>query len=182
MDGSAHAPDASLAAGRARGRGYHRRARGRDDGDSDAPPHDLAAGAGTEGDAAPALRLAGLVKRFGETLAVDHVDLTVPRGSFFGLVGENGAGKTTSLSVAVGLLRPDAGSARVFGVDVRADPVGAKRRIGVLPDNLALPERPTGRELLTCLGRCAAWTAPRSPTGRPSWWRCWSSPRPSGPW
>jgi ABC-2 type transport system ATP-binding protein len=100
-----------------------------------------------------ALRLAGLVKRFGETVAVDHLDLTVPPGSLFGLVGPNGAGKTTSLSMAVGLLRPDAGSARVFGVDVWADPVRAKRLIGVLPDGLALPERLTGRELLTYLGR-----------------------------
>jgi ABC-2 type transport system ATP-binding protein len=84
---------------------------------------------------------------------VDHVDLTVPRGSFFGLVGPNGAGKTTSLSMAVGLLRPDGGSARIFGVDVWADPVEAKRLIGVLPDGMALPERLTGRELLTYLGQ-----------------------------
>jgi ABC-2 type transport system ATP-binding protein len=101
----------------------------------------------------PALRLTGLHKRFGETTAVDHLDLAVPRGSFFGLVGPNGAGKTTALSMAVGLLRPDAGSARIFGVDVWADPVAAKRLIGVLPDGLALPERLTGRELLTYLGR-----------------------------
>ena len=105
----------------------------------------------TDGDGqAPALRLAGLRKQFGETTAVDHLDLAVPRGSFFGLVGANGAGKTTALSMAVGLLRPDAG--RVFGVDVWADPVAAKRIIGVLPDGLALPERLTGRELLTYLG------------------------------
>jgi ABC-2 type transport system ATP-binding protein len=102
---------------------------------------------------APALQLEGLVKRFRETTAVDHLDLTVPRGSFFGLVGPNGAGKTTSLSMAVGLLRPDAGAARVFGVDVWADPVAAKALLGVLPDALALPERLTGRELLTYLGR-----------------------------
>ena len=100
----------------------------------------------------PALALVGLHKQFGETTAVDHLDLEVPGGSFFGLVGPNGAGKTTTLSMAVGLLRPDAGSARIFGVDVWADPVAAKRRIGVLPDNLALPERLTGRELLTYLG------------------------------
>jgi ABC-2 type transport system permease protein len=68
-------------------------------------------------------------------------------------VGPNGAGKTTSLSMAVGLLPPDDGSARVFGIDVWADPVAAKRLLGVLPDNLALPERLTGRELLTYLGR-----------------------------
>jgi ABC-type multidrug transport system ATPase subunit len=86
-----------------------------------------------DGRQAPALQLTGLVKRFGETTAVDHVDLTVPGGSFFGLVGPNGAGKTTSLSMAVGLLRPDGGSARIFGVDVWADPVAAKRLVGVLP-------------------------------------------------
>jgi ABC-2 type transport system ATP-binding protein len=101
----------------------------------------------------PALELVGLVKRFGETTAVDHVGLTVPPGSFFGLVGPNGAGKTTSLSMAVGLLRPDGGTARVFGIDVWADPVEAKRLLGVLPDNMAMPERLTGRELLTYLGQ-----------------------------
>jgi ABC-2 type transport system ATP-binding protein len=107
----------------------------------------------SSGAEAPALQLVGLLKRFGDTTAVDHVDLTVPRGSFFGLVGPNGAGKTTSLSMAVGLLRPDGGSARIFGVDVWADPVQAKRLIGVLPDGMALPERLTGRELLTYLGQ-----------------------------
>jgi ABC-2 type transport system ATP-binding protein len=101
----------------------------------------------------PALQLAGLLKRFGGMTAVDHVDLAVPRGSFFGLVGPNGAGKTTSLLMAVGLLKPDGGSARVFGVDVWADPVRAKQLIGVLPDGMALPERLTGRELLTYLGQ-----------------------------
>ena len=59
----------------------------------------------------PALRVTGLHKSFGEHVAVDHVDLTVPAGSFYGLVGPNGAGKTTTLAMAVGLLRPDAGSA-----------------------------------------------------------------------
>jgi ABC-2 type transport system ATP-binding protein len=101
----------------------------------------------------PALRLEGLVKRFGGKVAVDHVDLVVPAGSFFGLVGPNGAGKTTTLSMAVGLLGPDGGRARVFGVDVWGDPVAAKRLLGVLPDGMALPERLTGRELLTYLGR-----------------------------
>jgi ABC-2 type transport system ATP-binding protein len=100
----------------------------------------------------PALELTGLVKRFGDNLAVDHVDLTVPRGSFFGLVGPNGAGKTTSLSMAVGLLRPDEGHARIFGVDMWEQPLQAKALIGVLPDGVAMPERLKGRELLTYLG------------------------------
>jgi ABC-2 type transport system ATP-binding protein len=100
---------------------------------------------------APALQLERLLKRFrGHCCGSRRPDL--PRGSFFGLVGPKGAGKTTSLSMAVGLLRPDSGSARVFGVDVWADPVAAKRLLGVLPGGLALPERLTGRELLTYLG------------------------------
>lgn len=99
-----------------------------------------------------AFELVGLTRRFGEKVAVDHVDLAVPKGSFFGLVGPNGAGKTTSLSMGVGLLRPHAGRARIFGVDVWAEPMAARRLVGVLPDNLAMPERLTGREVLTYLG------------------------------
>src|SRR5690242_16743167 len=99
-----------------------------------------------------ALRLSRLYKTFGTTIAVDHIDLEVPAGSFFGLVGPNGAGKTTSLSMAVGLLRPDGGTAHIFGVDVWADPLRAKTLIGVLPDGMSMPERLTGRELLTYMG------------------------------
>jgi ABC-2 type transport system ATP-binding protein len=79
---------------------------------------------------APALEFTGLCKAFGDHVAVDHIDLSVPRGSFFGLVGPNGAGKTTSLSMAVGLLRPDAGHACIFGRDVWSDPIGAKSSSG----------------------------------------------------
>ncbi|MEV4799288.1 ABC transporter ATP-binding protein [Nonomuraea sp. NPDC049421] len=100
----------------------------------------------------PALEISGLTKCFGDTLAVDAIDLTVPPGSFFGLVGQNGAGKTTTLSMAVGLLRPDAGGARIFGQDVWSEPERAKALVGVLPDGLAMPERLTGREVLTYLG------------------------------
>ncbi|MFI5780509.1 ABC transporter ATP-binding protein [Nocardia sp. NPDC051570] len=100
----------------------------------------------------PALELTGLYKGFGGPWVVDGVNLVVPPGSFFGLVGPNGAGKTTTLSMAVGLLRPDAGQSRIFGFDVWSDPVHAKTIVGVLPDGLALPERLTGRELLTYTG------------------------------
>ncbi|MET9486068.1 ABC transporter ATP-binding protein [Nocardia sp. NPDC006630] len=99
-----------------------------------------------------ALELDGLFKAFGGPWVVEGVSLAVPPGSFFGLVGPNGAGKTTTLSMAVGLLRPDHGAARIFGTDVWADPVRAKTVVGVLPDGLALPERLTGRELLTYTG------------------------------
>jgi ABC-2 type transport system ATP-binding protein len=93
-----------------------------------------------------------LHKTFGSKVAVEHVDLDVMPGSFFGIVGPNGAGKTTTLRMATGLLRPDRGQVWVDGVDVWADPVLAKRVIGVLPEDLALFERLSGRELLTFHG------------------------------
>ncbi len=80
------------------------------------------------------------------------IDLDVPRGSFFGLVGPNGAGKTTTLSMVTGLLRPDAGQAFVLGRDVWADPVGAKKLLGILPDGLRLFDRLTGMQLVTYAG------------------------------
>jgi ABC-2 type transport system ATP-binding protein len=99
-----------------------------------------------------ALFLAGLCKSFGAKLAVDHLDLEVRRGCMFALVGPNGAGKTTTLSMATGLLRPDAGVARVLDHDVWSDPAAAKALMGVLPDGLRLFDRLTGRELLRYVG------------------------------
>jgi ABC-2 type transport system ATP-binding protein len=100
----------------------------------------------------PALEIQGLTKRFADLVAVDGITLAVPAGSFYGIVGQNGAGKTTTLAMAVGLLRPDAGLARIFGADVWAEPGRAKALVGVLPDGLAMPERLTGREVLQYLG------------------------------
>jgi ABC-2 type transport system ATP-binding protein len=99
-----------------------------------------------------ALSVRGLRKAFGPKLAVAGIDLDIPHGSFFGLVGPNGAGKTTTLSMVTGLLRPDAGLVLVDGVEVWRDPVAAKARIGVLPEDLRLFERLTGAELLTYNG------------------------------
>jgi len=103
----------------------------------------------TDTGAVPALRLAGLAKAFGDKVAVAGIDLLVPSGSFYALVGPNGAGKTTTLSMATGLLRPDAGTAWVHGVDVWADPVAAKRMIGNLADGVRLFDRLTGEQLIT---------------------------------
>ncbi|MEV6366004.1 ABC transporter ATP-binding protein [Micromonospora musae] len=99
-----------------------------------------------------ALCLRGLAKRFDGKVAVAGVDLDVPAGSFYGLLGPNGAGKTTTLSMAVGLLRPDAGQARVLGQDVWADPVRAKQLLGVMPDGVRLFDRLNGAELLAYHG------------------------------
>ncbi|MRH29219.1 ATP-binding cassette domain-containing protein [Microbacterium sp. SYP-A9085] len=97
----------------------------------------------------PALRISGLAKRFGDKVAVAGIDLDVPTGSFYGLVGPNGAGKTTTLSMATGLLRPDAGTVAVHGIDVWRDPVAAKRIIGNLADGVRLFDRLTGEQLIT---------------------------------
>jgi len=103
-------------------------------------------------DQTAAMALRGLVKHFDTKLAVSGVSLDVPAGSFFGLLGPNGAGKTTTLSMAVGLLRPDAGQAFLLGYDVWADPPAAKARLGVLPDGARLFDRLTGPELLAYQG------------------------------
>ncbi|HEY3764486.1 MAG TPA: ABC transporter ATP-binding protein [Gaiellales bacterium] len=98
--------------------------------------------------AGAAVQVRGLRRTFGETTAVAGIDLDVPHGSFFGLVGPNGAGKTTLLSMITGLLRPDAGTAYVAGVDVWSHPVSAKALMGVVQDTPALFDRLTGHELM----------------------------------
>lgn len=100
----------------------------------------------------PALSIRSLGKRFGENVAVNGISLDVPAGSFFGLVGPNGAGKTTALSMATGLLRPDAGQAWLHGIDVWAEPLRAKAAMGVLADGVRLFDRLSGRQLVTYAG------------------------------
>ncbi|HTL40740.1 MAG TPA: ABC transporter ATP-binding protein [Pseudolysinimonas sp.] len=99
-----------------------------------------------------ALELRGLTKRFGGATAVDALSLDVPHGSFYGIVGPNGAGKTTTLSMATGLLRPDAGTATVHGIDIWQHPLEAKRLIGNLADGVDLYDRLTGEQLITFSG------------------------------
>ena len=100
----------------------------------------------------PALQMRGLVKAFDRKVAVDRLSLDIPVSSFYGIVGPNGAGKTTSLSMATGLLRPDAGQALVHGVDVWMQPQRAKTLLGVLPDGLRTFDRLNGLELVTYSG------------------------------
>lgn len=100
----------------------------------------------------PALSLRGLRKHFSDKVAVNGIDLDVPSGSFYGLVGPNGAGKTTSLSMATGLLRPDAGQVWVHGVDVWDHPLEAKRQLGLLPDGVRLFDRLSGEQLVSYAG------------------------------
>ncbi|HEY7348229.1 MAG TPA: ABC transporter ATP-binding protein [Ktedonobacterales bacterium] len=94
----------------------------------------------------------GLVRAFGPKIAVNALNLTVQRGEFFGFLGPNGAGKSTTIKLMVGLLRPTAGRVWVGGVDVWRDPLAARRLMGVLPEQLNLYDRLSGREFLTFAG------------------------------
>jgi ABC-2 type transport system ATP-binding protein len=95
----------------------------------------------------------GLTRAFGERVAVNALTLVVRRGEFFGFLGPNGAGKSTTIKMLVGLVRPTAGMAFIGGVDVWRDPLRAKALIGVLPEQLNLYERLSGREMVEFAGR-----------------------------
>lgn len=84
--------------------------------------------------AVPALQTTGLRMRFGATLAVDDLKLTVNQGELYALLGPNGAGKTTSLRMATGLLAPDRGDTLIMGHSMATDPASAKARLAFLPD------------------------------------------------
>src|SRR5690625_7908225 len=101
---------------------------------------------------APALSMRNLLKRFGQNTAVNDLSLDIPTGSFYGIVGPNGAGKTTSLSMATGLLRPDAGTAASHGGDVWGEPAPAKALLGVLPAGVGLVDLLTARRFVTSCG------------------------------
>ncbi|WP_068160037.1 ATP-binding cassette domain-containing protein [Rhodococcus phenolicus] len=96
----------------------------------------------------PAIEAEGLVKRFGDFTAVDGVSLTVPTGTVFGVLGPNGAGKTTTIRMLATLLRPNAGSARIFGHDVVESPTAVRSLIGVTGQYATVDEDLTATENL----------------------------------
>jgi len=96
--------------------------------------------------------ITGLRKHFGHVEAVRNVSLSAADGSVTGLLGPNGAGKTTTLRMLSGLMRPDAGTILVDGADVVADPIGAQRHMGLLPDSRGLYPRLTPREHIRYFG------------------------------
>jgi ABC-2 type transport system ATP-binding protein len=100
-----------------------------------------------------AIVVEGLVKRFGDTTALDGVDLTVPEGSVLGLLGPNGAGKTTVVRILTTLLRADAGRAEVVGLDVVRDAAAVRASIGLTGQYAAVDEYLTGFENLEMVGR-----------------------------
>ncbi len=94
----------------------------------------------------------GLTKSYGDTLALDNLDLEVRSGEVFGFLGPNGAGKTTTIRLLLDVLRPDSGSASVLGRDPQTEGVEMRRRVGYLPGDFATDGRQSPREFLTYLG------------------------------
>jgi ABC-2 type transport system ATP-binding protein len=99
----------------------------------------------------PIIEAHGLQKRYGNTQAVQGIDLAVYPGEIVGFLGPNGAGKTTTIKMLVGLLRPSAGLVRIGGFDMQRQPLQAKAVIGYVPDQPYLPEKLTAREFLQFL-------------------------------
>ena len=95
----------------------------------------------------------GLVKKFGDAVAVNNINVQVAEGEFFGFLGPNGAGKSTTIRMLCGLLKPDAGRIVVSGHDLHDEPLEVKARIGVLPEDTTLYERLSGEEFLIFAGR-----------------------------
>jgi ABC-2 type transport system ATP-binding protein len=99
------------------------------------------------------IRTTGLVKRYGNVVALDGLDLMVPQGRVLALLGPNGAGKTTAVRILTTLLEPDEGSVEVAGLDVRREPGKVRERIGLSGQNAAIDEHLTGFENLDMVGR-----------------------------
>ncbi|HEY9230273.1 MAG TPA: ABC transporter ATP-binding protein [Gemmatimonadaceae bacterium] len=94
------------------------------------------------------IKLTNLTKRYGSFTAVNAINLEVPRGELFGFLGPNGAGKTTTLRMIAGILQPTSGTVQIGGIDLAADPVAAKSRLGFIPDRPFIYEKLTGSEFL----------------------------------
>lgn len=99
------------------------------------------------------IELVNLVKRFGELVAVNDINLTVQRGEFFAVLGPNAAGKTTTIRIIAGLIKPTSGVARVAGYDVQTHPLEAKRRLAYVPDFPFLYDKLTPWEFFRFTGQ-----------------------------
>jgi ABC-2 type transport system ATP-binding protein len=101
------------------------------------------------------IRAAGLSKRYGDTVAVHHIDLEVRAGEILGILGPNGSGKTTTILMLLGLTEPTGGHAEVAGFDPLRDPLEVKRRVGYLPDQVGFYDGLSARDNLAYTGRLA---------------------------
>ncbi len=94
------------------------------------------------------IELKHLTKRYTRIVAVNDLNLVIPKGEIFGFIGPNGAGKTTTIKMMGGILSPTAGSVRICGFDMATEAAKAKRKIGFIPDRPYLYEKLTGMEFL----------------------------------
>src|SRR6202030_4798887 len=108
----------------------------------------------------PAIRCTGLVKRYGDVTALDHLDLEVPTGSLFGLLGPTGAGKTTTIRLLTGLAWPTSGRAVVAGLDPSGGDIQLRQRISHQDQQSKLYGWMKGRELLEFVGRLFGFRGP----------------------
>jgi ABC-2 type transport system ATP-binding protein len=99
------------------------------------------------------IELVNLVKKFGDLVAVNDLSLTVGRGEFFAVLGPNAAGKTTTLKILAGLMKPTAGTARVCGFDIQMQPLEARARLAYVPDFPFLYEKLTSWEFFRFTGQ-----------------------------
>ena len=99
------------------------------------------------------IELVHLTKKFGDLVAVNDVTLTIPRGEFFAMLGPNAAGKTTTLKLLAGLMKPTAGAARVCGFDLQSQPLEARRHLAFVPDFPFLYDKLTAWEFFRFVGR-----------------------------
>ncbi len=99
------------------------------------------------------IELKGLTKKYGDFVAVSDLDLTISKGEVFGLLGPNGAGKSTTILMMIGLTEPTVGQAMVCGMDATVNPIGVKRQVGYLPDNVGFYDQLTGRDNLIYTAR-----------------------------
>lgn len=116
------------------------------------------------------LEIENVVKRYGSKLSVDHLNLSIGKGEIFGLLGPNGAGKSTTISMIAGLLKIDQGDIRLDGISVKEKPLEVKRRLGLVPQDLALYESMSAAENVTFLLACTACGAICSRNGCRSRW------------
>jgi ABC-2 type transport system ATP-binding protein len=109
-----------------------------------------------------AIETRGLTKHYGDTVALDGLDLEVHTGEVFGFLGPNGAGKTTMIRLLLDVLRPTAGTAQVLGLDPRTEGLQLRDRVGYLPGDFVVDGRQTPREFLTYLGNLRGGVGPRA--------------------
>jgi ABC-2 type transport system ATP-binding protein len=121
-----------------------------------------------------AIHAQGLTKRFGETLAVDALDLAIPPGEIFAFLGPNGAGKTTTIKMMTGLLRPTAGEVAIGGHDIQQAHVEAKALLGYIPDHPYLYEKLTGRDFVHFVGDLHRLPRPEQTARMEEWFRLFS--------